>query len=101
MSSGARGKVRTPEGWAALEVRTETIAVRGSAPVSYQVRASAHGQLISAAQPEILAIAVPKSSGSGTYALALAMTGLRPSKPGWYFELQSAHNWDEFRAALH
>jgi len=74
--------------------------VRGSAPVSYQVRASAHGPLISDAQPELLAMAVPKSSGGGTYALALAMTGLKPSKPGWYFELQTARNWDEFRAAL-
>ena len=42
-------RVRTPDGWAAVTSQTETIRVRGAAPVTMNYRQTRHGPLISEA----------------------------------------------------
>ncbi len=44
------GQVRTPQGWAPLEIRMETIRVKGQSDVSLTVRNSRHGPIISDVQ---------------------------------------------------
>lgn len=44
------GEVRTPQGWAALQTRNETIRVKGQPEVNLTVRSSRHGPLISDVQ---------------------------------------------------
>jgi penicillin G amidase len=43
---------QTPEGWKDFEQRTESIPVKGQAPVSYTYRATRHGPVISDAQAQ-------------------------------------------------
>ncbi|KAF1048694.1 penicillin acylase family protein [Xylophilus sp.] len=44
-------RYRTPDGWAAFEVRSETIRVKGRPDVTIQVRGTRHGPVLSDAQP--------------------------------------------------
>jgi len=98
-------QVRTPSGWEPLQVHDEKIDIRGSANwVAYQARASSHGPLISDADPGVLSSMLPNEGNSQKqdhhYALALANTSLRATRPGWFFELIRAQEWSGFRQAL-
>jgi penicillin amidase len=46
------GQYRTPTGWSAFDVRTETIRVKGQGDVTLQVRSTRHGPVISDVQPQ-------------------------------------------------
>ena len=46
------GQYRTPNGWAAFELRHETIRVKGQGDVSLRVRSTRHGPVISDVQPQ-------------------------------------------------
>ena len=43
-------KVRSPQGWSPIETRTETVRVKGQPDVSFNVRSTRHGPLISDVQ---------------------------------------------------
>lgn len=98
-------QVRTALGWEPLQVHDEEIRIRGTANrVAYQVRASSHGPLISDVDPSVLTSLLPSDGNSEKeghhYALALASTSLRATRPGWFFELIRAQEWSGFREAL-
>lgn len=94
--------VRTSHGWSKLQVREEQIRVRGrSSPITHKVRLSAHGPLISDANPALLESALaPDEKTKEKYALALSIAGLEPGSPAWAFSLARAHDWRSFRDAL-
>ncbi|RYB92425.1 penicillin acylase family protein [Nocardioides glacieisoli] len=89
----------------AMEVRTETIKVRGEDDVELRVRETVHGPLISDVSSELATVGAnaptdePGERGSG-YAVALAWTALDPAPTAdAILGLNRASNWDEFRAA--
>jgi penicillin amidase len=88
------GRYMTPTGSEPFQTRTETIAVRGAAPVRLTVRATRHGPVLSDALP-------PGAAGKG-YVLALAAPFLAPddrtAEALW--EVDRADNWDGFRKAM-
>ncbi len=95
--TGHPGQYLTPDGWQPMQLITETIQVRGDAPITHTVRITRHGPILSDALTAI-------SSTIGTTIkepLALQWTA---AQPGHIYEaalaLQMASNWQEFRAAL-
>ena len=83
------GEYLTPEGWKQPEHRKEIIRVKGKPDVVLDVVATRHGPIITPLVP------------GETRQLALKWTIYDPkvqSNP--FFELNSAHNWQEFRAAF-
>ncbi len=89
----------------AMEVRTETIGVRGADDVELRVRETTHGPLISDVSSEFATVGAnaptdePGDRGDG-YAVALAWTALDPAPTAdAILELNRASDWDEFRAA--
>ena len=88
-----------------MQVRTETIGVRGADDVELRVRETVHGPLISDVSSEFATVGAnaptdePGERGSG-YAVALAWTALDPAPTAdAILELNRASDWDEFRAA--
>ncbi len=88
-----------------LEVRTETIEVRGADDVELRVRETVHGPLISDVSSEFATVGAnaptdePGERGSG-YAVALAWTALDPAPTAdAILNLNRASDWDEFREA--
>ena len=88
-----------------MQVRTETIEVRGEDDVELRVRETVHGPLISDVSSEFATVGAnaptdePGERGSG-YAVALAWTALDPAPTAdAILELNRASDWDEFRAA--
>lgn len=65
------GQYRTPSGWAAFEVRDETIRVKGQGDVALQVRSTRHGPVISDVQPQYL-----KLIDAQRYAVSLRWSAL-------------------------
>lgn len=89
----------------AMEVRTETIEVRGADDVVLRVRETIHGPLISDVSAEFATVGAnaptdePGERGTG-YAVALAWTALDPAPTAdAILNLNRASNWDEFREA--
>ena len=89
----------------AMEVRTETIKVRGEDDVEMRVRETVHGPLISDVSTEFATVGAnaptdePGERGSG-YAVALAWTALEPAPTAdAILALNRASDWDSFRAA--
>jgi penicillin G amidase len=89
----------------AMEVRTETIEVRGEDDVEMRVRETVHGPLISDVSTEFATVGAnaptdePGERGSG-YAVALAWTALEPAPTAdAILALNRASDWDSFRAA--
>jgi penicillin amidase len=94
-----------------LEIREETIRVRGEDDVRIRVRSTAHGPLLSDVSPfyDALTAGAPDDpSGAGTPAgpgthgaISLAWTALTPSKTAdAIFDLNSALDWLGFRQAV-
>ena len=88
-----------------MEVRTETIEVRGEDDVELRVRETVHGPLISDVSSEFATVGAnaptdePGDRGSG-YAVALAWTALDPAPTAdAILGLNRASDWDEFREA--
>jgi len=83
----AHGEYQTPEGWKQPEQRAEVIHVKGKADVNVDVTLTRHGPIITELIP------------GETRQLALRWTlydGLHIP----FFDIDSAQNWDEFRAAF-
>ncbi len=92
------GRVRTPEGFAALETAVETIRVKGGADVPFTFRRSRHGPLVS----DSLAMAdVLGEPGKASYGLAMRWTALDPDADaiGVGLALQGAASVDAYFAA--
>jgi penicillin amidase len=77
----------TADGWARMRVSTETIRVRGGAPVEVQLKFSRHG---------------PVLWEDRTRALALRWVGAEPGTAGYLgsLSLDRARNWREFEQAM-
>jgi len=90
------GRYRTPEGWAAFETRSETIAVKDEEPVELMIRHSRHGPVISdGGNPSI------PNLGEGRV-LALAWPALREDDltAQALYHLNRAQDWVQFEDAL-
>lgn len=89
-------RYRTPEGSAAFETRSETIAVSGGDSVTLTIRSTRHGPVLSDLDPGMAALA-----GDGKVA-ALAFTALAPGDTSAQaiYQLNRAGNWQEFLAAM-
>lgn len=76
--------------WKDLTVREETIQIKDGEPVTFNIRATHHGPLVTDAAPD------------SEQPLALRWTGLDEGRPlaQSILQLNRAANWDEFRAAL-
>lgn len=90
-----------------LEIRTETIEVRGEDDVELRIRETAHGPLVSDVSQELSSVGAnapvdevdPTGRGNG-YAVALQWTALEPGTTAdAILALNRAGDWDEFRAA--
>jgi penicillin G amidase len=87
----------------ALRQRTETIEVRDGEDVTFRVRSTAHGPLLSDVSEEyaeVGSLAAPEPRGSQEYAVSLAWTALEPTATAdAILALNTASSWDEFREA--
>lgn len=88
-----------------LQVRTETVRVRGADDFELRIRESEHGPLISDVSGEYATVGAnartdePGVRGNG-YAVALAWTALTPSRTAdAILGINRARDWQEFRAA--
>jgi penicillin amidase len=83
----AQGAYQTPSGWVQPEHRTEVIHVKGKPDVTFDVRLTRHGPIITELVP------------GETRPLALRWTlydGLHIP----FFDVNAAQNWDEFKKAF-
>ncbi|HTQ58996.1 MAG TPA: penicillin acylase family protein [Candidatus Solibacter sp.] len=78
---------KTEDGWKRMEVKTETIGVRGGAPVTLKLRFTRHG---------------PVLWEDGKRALILRWVGAEPGTAGYLGSLSvdRAENWQEFEQAM-
>jgi penicillin amidase len=78
---------KTEHGWERMEVKTETINVRGGTPVVVKLKFTRHG---------------PVLWGDGKRALALHWVGAEPGTAGYLgsLALDRAQNWQEFEQAM-
>jgi penicillin amidase len=84
-----KGEYLTPQGWARPEHRREIIRVKGKPEVNVDVVITRHGPIITGIVP------------GETRQLALHWTIYQPeSSKIPFFDVNSAKNWDEFRAAF-
>ncbi len=86
----------TPDGPRPFDTRTETIGVRGGAPVTVTVRATRHGPVISDLDPDARRLA------GADHVVALAATALRPddrtAEAIWH--LNRAGSWQDVVAGM-
>jgi penicillin G amidase len=82
-----REQYKIEQGWERMEVKTETIAVRGGAPVTVKLKYTRHG---------------PVLWQDGKRALALRWVGAEPGTAGYLgsLALDRAGNWQEFEQAM-
>jgi len=80
-------KYKTEHGWERMEVETESIAVRGAAPIFAKLKFTRHG---------------PVLWEDGKRALALRWVGAEPGTAGYLgsLALDRAGNWQEFEQAM-
>jgi penicillin amidase len=83
----AAGQYQTPDGWKEPERRHEVIRIKGKPDVAFDVTLTRHGPIITDLVP------------GETRKLALRWT-LYDGVRNPFFELNSAQNWQEFRAAF-
>jgi penicillin amidase len=87
----------TGDGWADVEIRTETIAVRGAPDETLTVRSTVRGPLVD----EIVPLAPEPRPNDEPTALSLRWTGqevLHDTQA--VLDLNRSHDWASFRAAL-
>ena len=99
-------RVRTDEWrydkeWRPLDVRTETIEVRGADDEELRIRQTDHGPLLSDVLDELATVGANAAGPAREdYAVSLAWTALQPSNTAdAILELNLATGWEEFRAA--
>ncbi|HEX6041035.1 penicillin acylase family protein [Longimicrobium sp.] len=91
VDSANPNRYRTPEGWAEMTVRQDTIRVKGKAPVVQAVRATRHGPVISDVDER----------GGTNRVIAMQWTAYAPStEVAALFEMNRARNADEFLQAV-
>ncbi|WP_040479821.1 penicillin acylase family protein [Longispora albida] len=79
--------------WLDVDKRTEVLKVAGAKPVTFTVRSTKHGPLLSDVSKEARA-------AGGSYGLAMRWTALDPGRTiDALFAINKAGNWSEFRAA--
>jgi penicillin G amidase len=83
----AQGQYKTPAGWIEPEHRSETIRVKGKDDVTLDVVTTRHGPIITELLP------------GETRKIALRWT-LQDGMGLVFFDVNSAHNWAEFRKAF-
>ena len=87
-----------------IESREETLTVAGSDDVTFEVRETVHGPIVSGLTPDFTSIAEdpPVDAGAlpGEHALSLRWTALEPGRTAEaIFSLNLASDFDEFRVA--
>jgi penicillin amidase len=91
------GQYRDGDGWAAVETRAETIAVRDAAPVTMTVRSTARGPLVD----EIVPLAPEPGPNGEPTALSLRWTGQEVlGDVQAVLDVARARDWATFRGAL-
>lgn len=87
--------------WLDMDVRTETIRVAGGDPVEVTIRTTRHGPIISDSYGKLDDFDDAGVDRPDPYAVALRWTGLDdvPSIASPILGINTASNWDEFRAA--
>ena len=90
------GRYLSPDGPRPFAVRSETIVVRGAAPITVTIRSTRHGPVVSDLDPEARRLAGPG------HVVALAATALRPDDrtAGALWRLNRAKSWDGFIEAM-
>jgi penicillin amidase len=84
-----KGEYLTPQGWVQPEHRQEIIRVKGKPEVKFDVVVTRHGPIITSVVPD------------EKRQLALQWIVYKPGSSRIpFFEVNSARNWDEFRAAF-
>jgi penicillin amidase len=83
-----RGEYLTPSGWRTPEVRREIIHVKDAPDVTIEVRVTRHGPVVNDLVP----------GEKRTLALQWTLYEAAPDVP--FFAVDSAQNWQEFRAAF-
>jgi penicillin amidase len=88
-----------------LETRTETIEVAGGDPVTFEVRATRHGPLLSGLIEELGVLGArgrtPETGEAGGHEVALRWTALKPTATvDSVFAVNRATDWKSFREAL-
>ena len=93
--------------WKRFDRREETIEVAGEDPVTFAVRSTVHGPLLSDVAPEYASVGAnaPVPSGSpergSRYAVALSWTALTPNRTAdAVFGIDQASDWEGFRDAV-
>ncbi len=96
LEPGDPGRYLAPGGPLAFRTRSETIKVRGHADVTFTVRETRHGPVVSDAVED-----AGKAAKRGTV-LALAATWLDPANriAEAIYRIDRARNWEDFTAAL-
>jgi len=82
-----QGQYKTPTGWVEAQHRPETIHVKGKPDVTFDVLTTRHGPIITDLLP------------GETRKIALRWT-LQDGEGLVFFDVNSAHNWQEFRKAF-
>ena len=92
-------EARTPDGWQALDVRSETIHVKDAPDVVLSVRTSRHGPLIS--DVSRTALDAVRGIGARRYAIAFQWVALRDDDKTMQagFAINRATDWASFLAA--
>jgi penicillin amidase len=88
--------------WVDMEIHEETIKVAGGDPVTIEVKATRHGPIISDAYGDLEEFSSSGIETPSPYSIALRWTAL-DTNPGiveTFIGLDTAANWDDFRAAL-
>jgi penicillin amidase len=85
-------RYRWRDTWENFEVRTETIRVKGSSPVTFDVRSSRHGPVVN----DLL----PAAPAGKAYALRMQILFDSQSSLEAVMNMMSAGGWNEFRSAL-
>lgn len=88
--------------WVDMEIRTEIVDVAGGDPVEVTVRATRHGPVVSDVFGRFDEFDSAGIDLPDPYAVSLRWTALEdvPALTETVFGLNTAANWDEFRAAL-
>ncbi len=90
------GRYLTPDGWAIFALSEEVIRVRGSDPVTFTVRQTRHGPVLS----DVMGGAAETVANGDVLALAAAALRRDDRTTEAFFRLNLARNWQEFVAAM-